>query len=300
MLLHDRYAIIGVFQKSKGVTPIAIRIVTDSTCDLSPEDQIRLDVQVIPLTVHFSGVSYLDGIELTKENFYHKLETNEKLPTTSQISPQTFTDAFEKHLEAGDEVVGIFISGEISGTYDSSCIAKKMLNSDKLFMIDSRSATMGLALLVSEAAKKRDAGCTANEIAEHITGLTKKIRFLAAVNTLKYLRKGGRISAASAMVGEVLGVKPIVTIQDGSIHSIGKARGMNAALKSILDRASKDFPDLRYEVAFAHSLVPDLAQKAIEMFKEPLQLTDWITCSIGSVIGTYSGKGAIGFAYIAQ
>ena len=255
---------------------------------------------MIPLTVQFSGVSYLDGIELSNADFYEKLEHCDKLPTTSQVSPQTFTEAFEKHLNAGDEVVGIFISSKISGTYDSSCIAKKTLDSDKLFMVDSLSATMGLALLVSEAAKKRDAGFTAKEIADHVTALTQKLRFLAAVNTLKYLRKGGRISAASAVVGEVLGVKPIVTILDGSIHSIGKARGMNAALKSILERVLNDMPDLQYEVAFANSCIPELAEKALELFKDPLQLTQWINCNIGSVIGTYSGKGAVGFAYIAK
>ena len=280
--------------------PIAIRIITDSTCDLSKEDQARLDIQVVPLTVQFSGISYLDGIEITNAQFYDKLDQSQELPTTSQVAPQAFIEAFRAQMDAGHEVVGLFISSEISGTYNSACTAKKALKSENIHVIDSRSATMGLALLVSEAAKMRDEGCGAKQIAEHITTLTKKLRFIAAVNTLKYLRKGGRISAASAVVGEALGLKPIVAIMEGSIHAIGKARGMNLALKSMLDRILADAPDVRYGVAFAHSCVPELAEKAAALYKAPLGLTEWITCSIGSVIGTYAGRGAIGFAYIAK
>lgn len=279
---------------------IAVRIITDSTCDLSKEDIARLDIQAIPLTVQFSGISYLDGIDLTNGQFYDKLDCCKELPTTSQILPQTFIDAFHPHLDAGDDVVGIFISGEISGTCNSARIAKEELASDRLFIVDSRSATMSLALLVSEAAKHRDAGFSAAQIAEHIASLAKKVRFLAAVNTLKYLRMGGRVSAATAVIGEVLGVKPIVSMIDGTVQSIGKARGMPAAIKAILQDVLDDLPDLRYGVAFSHSCAPELAGKAIACLKEPLHLADWLTCSISSVIGTYAGRGAVGFAYIAK
>lgn len=279
---------------------IAVRIITDSTCDLSPEDQARLDVQVIPLTVRITGKSYLDGIELSVEQFYEKLDHCNELPTTSQVPPGTFIDAFGKHLDAGDETVGIFISGEISGTCNSARIAKEELASDSLFVVDSRSVSMSLALLVSEAAKHRDAGFSALQIAEHITALTKKIRFFTALDTLKYVRKGGRISAATAIVGEVLGMKPIVSIIDGAVQVVGKARGMPAAIKEILHGALADLPDLRYGVAFAHSCAPELAEKAVACLKGPLQLADWLMCGISSVIGTYSGRGAVGFAYIAK
>jgi len=171
------------------VVNIAIQIITDSTCDLSREDQERLGVQVIPLSVEFSGFSYLDGIDLSTEQFYDKLDRCDRLPTTSQVPPETFIDAFRKHLDAGNEVVGIFLSSAISGTYNSACMAKETIGSDRLHIVDSRSATMSLALLISEAAKRRDAGFSAPEIVEHVTMLTKKVRFIAAVNTLKYLRR---------------------------------------------------------------------------------------------------------------
>lgn len=279
---------------------IAIRIFTDSTCDLSAEDQTRLGACVVPLTVHFSDASYLDGVEITNEEFYDKLDGSEALPTTSQVTPGAFIDAFRPYLDAGDEIVGIFISGSISGTYNSAVMAKEELASGALHIVDSRNATLGLALLISEAAKLRDAGFSAAEIAEHISSLTGKVRLLAIINNLKYLRKGGRISATTAVIGELMGVKPLMTIIDGTVQSIGKARGMPAAINELLKKALAELPDLRYGAAFAHTCAPEMAQKVIDCVKGPLKLVDWLTCNIGSVIGTHTGKGAVGFAYIAK
>jgi len=174
-----------------------------------------------------------------------------------------------------------------------------MLASDNLHVVDSLSVTMSLALLVSEACKHRDAGFSARHIADHVVMLSRKVRLYAALNTLKYLRKGGRISATTAVMGELLGIKPIVSMVDGVVTMAGKARGMPAAIKTVLHKALTELPDLRYSVAFSHSCAPELVDKAIEYMKDPLKLVDWLTCGISSVIGTYSGKGAIGFAYIA-
>jgi len=285
--------------KTKEVSDIAIRIFTDSTCDLSPEDQKRLDVHIVPLTVDFSGTTYLDGIDITYEQFYDMLDSSEVLPTTSQVPPQRFVDAFKEYLDAGDEIVGIFISSGISGTYDSACIAKNTLASDNLHIVDSLSVTMSLALLISEAAKCRDAGFSAKQIVDHVVMLSKKVRLYAALNTLKYLRKGGRISATTAVMGEILGIKPIVSMVDGVVTMAGKARGMPAAIKTILHKALAELPDLRYGVVFSHSCAPELVEKAVECMKDPLKLVEWLTCGISSVIGTYAGRGGIGFAYIA-
>ena len=280
---------------------MAVRIVTDSTCDLSFEDRNRLGVYIVPLTVHFSDRVYLDdGIELKTEDFFDRLESSKKLPTTSQPSPQKFVDEFHRGLDAGDEIVGIFISSEISGTYQSAVIAKEELSSDKIIVVDSRSATMGLALLLSEAAKKRDEGFSAKQIAEHILVLSKKVRFMAILNTLKYLQKGGRISVSSALIGGIFDIKPIAAVVDGTVKSIGKARGLTAAMAAVLKKALAELPDLSYDVVLAHSCAHDLLEKFIGVLKEPLGLKNWMTCNIGSVIGTYSGKGAVGLAYIAK
>ena len=279
---------------------IAIKIVVDSTCALSREDQERLDVLVVPQVVHFGDETYLDGVDLTNEQFYDKLDQCERPPTTSQVSPEVFRDAFQGCLDAGDDVVGITLSSDLSGTYNSVRLAQESIGSDRLHIVDSRTVAMSLALLVSEAAKHRDAGCSAWEVVDHVKMLAKKVRFLAVVNMLKYLRKGGRISAASHVVGEALGMKPILSVVNGTAQAIGKARGMQAALKTIMQDVLANLPDLRYGVAFAHACAPELLEKAIACLKEPLKLTHWLVCPIGSGVGSYAGRGAIGFAYIAK
>jgi DegV family protein with EDD domain len=242
----------------------------------------------------------LDGKEITNEQFYDKLDGSDTLPTTSQVTPGAFIEAFTPFVEAGDEIVGIFISSGISGTYDSACMAKETLASGRIHIVDSRNATLGLALLANEAAKLRDAGASAAEIAEGVTALTKKVRMYAVINNLKYLRKGGRISATTAVIGELVGVKPLMSIIDGTVQSLGKARGMTAAINALLQKALADLPDIRYGAAFAHACAPELMKKVIDMVKEPLKLTDWLICSVGSVIGTHTGRGVVGFAYIAE
>ncbi|MBP1758238.1 MAG: degV family protein [Firmicutes bacterium] len=279
---------------------IALQIVTDSTCELTKEDQDRLGVIVVPLTVHFTDASYRDGIDLTREEFYNKLEQAETMPTTSMVPPEQFEEVFSACVDRGDDVVGIFISSDISGTYHAACIASESFPVGRVSVIDSRSASMSLALLVLEAVKLRDAGSSAAELVEQMKPLIKNVRFFAAVNTLKYLRKGGRISATSAVVGEVLGIKPIVTIVDGTIHSIGKARGMTSAIKHLLQEAMRQMPDLCHEFVFAHTGAPELLEKAISQIKGPLGLKSYFTCELGATIGTYAGRGCVGVAYIAE
>jgi len=279
---------------------MAVRIITDSTCDIIREDQERMGIQVIPLTVNFSDASYADGVDISNEQFFQKLEASKNLPTTSQVTPQTFVDTFSKCINEGDDVVGIFLSGDISGTYQAACMAKETIGSDKIHIVDSRNATLALALLVAEAVKVRDTGTSALDIAEFITSLTPKVRLMAMMGTLKYLHKGGRLSLAQTVIGEALGVKPLASIIDGKVTAIGKARGIPAAFKTILQKVMEDLPDRRYGFTFAHSCSPDIMAKLIAYLKEPLQLTQWLTCNIGSIIGTHTGKGAIGFAYVAK
>ena len=278
---------------------MSIRIITDSTCDISREDQEKLNIKVIPLTVNFADASYDDGVDISNEQFFQKLEASKILPTTSSIAPQTFTNAFKKCLEEGDEIVGIFISGDISGTYHAACMAKESLNSDKIHLVDSRNTTLAMALLVLEAVKNRDEGMAAADIAEHIKSLTPKVRLLAMVSTLKYLHKGGRLSLTSAVIGEVLGIKPIASVVDGKVASVGKARGVPSTFKAILQKALDELPDMRYGFVFGHICAPELLEKFIDYLKEPLQISEWFTCNIGCIVGTHTGKGAVGFAYIA-
>ena len=281
---------------------MAVRIITDSTCDITLEDREKMDINVVPLTVNFTDASYADGIDITNEQFFDKLETCKTLPTTSSVAPQSFIDAFQEGLDAGDEIVGVFISGDVSGTFQSACIAKDSIESgsDKIHLVDSRNTTIALALLVFEAVKCRDEGMAASEIASHINSLTPKVRLMALVNTLKYLHKGGRLSLTSTVIGEIIGIKPLMSIVDGKVAAIGKARGIPASLKLMLQKVLEELPDKRYTFVFGHACAPEALEKLLDIIKEPLQITEWFTCNIGSIVGTHVGKGAIGFAYVAE
>ena len=221
---------------------MAVRIITDSTCDIMREDQERMGIQVIPLTVNFSDASYADGVDITNEQFFEKLEVSKNLPTTSQVTPLTFVDAFSQSINEGDDVVGIFLSGDISGTYQAACMAKETIGSDRIHIVDSRNATLALALLVAEAVKHRDTGSSAVDIAELVNSLTPKVRLMAMMGTLKYLHKGGRLSLAQTVIGEALGVKPLASIIDGKVTAIGKARGIPAVVLSSTRSVLQGYP----------------------------------------------------------
>ena len=279
---------------------MGVRIITDSTCDIAREDQERMNIHVVPLTVNFPDASYEDGVDITNEEFFEKLDAYKTLPTTSSVSPQTFIDAFEEGLNAGDDIVGIFISGEVSGTLQSAFIAKDMIESDRIFLVDSRNTTLALALLVIEAVKNRDEGKSAEEIAEHISSLTPKVRLMAIMNTLKNLHKGGRLGFAPALIGDAIGLKPLASMVDGKVTAIGKAIGLPAAFKLTVQKVMDEIPDRQYGFTFGHACAPELFEKLVEYMKEHLQITEWFQCNIGCIVGTHVGKGAIGFAYVAE
>ena len=217
-----------------------IRIVTDSTCDLLQSEQAQLGVDVLPLTLNFAGHIYKDGIDLTHAQFYEKLAKSSKLPTTSQINPGEFAQYFEKCVAAGDEVVGIFLSGELSGTYQSAMIAANEVSPDRIFPVDSRCTTFAMGLLVREAVRMRDSGqYRGAEIAKAIALLAKRVRLFAVIDTLKYLKMGGRLDAKTGFVGELLGVKPVIAVTDGKVEVIGKTRGETGYGKALLKQCCK-------------------------------------------------------------
>lgn len=279
-----------------------IRIITDSTCDMTAEDARALGLTVIPLTVNFGKEAYLDGVEITPDKFYEKLAAcGDSLPTTSQANPAKFVEVFEEVLKQGDEVVGIFLSSELSGTYQSAVIAQEMIGSDRIHLVDSRLVTFPLGLLLSEAAHLRDAGLSAAELAAKVTELSRRVRLLAVLDTLKYLKLGGRISAATALVGGALGITPIVGLQNGKVESLGKSRGRKAGLKWMLEQLEKEPIDTSMGVAFGHSNCPEAMEACMEVFADATAgMSQPITSSIGSVVGTHAGPGAAGIAYFVK
>ncbi|MBP1737225.1 MAG: DegV family protein [Oscillospiraceae bacterium] len=278
-----------------------IRIITDSTSDLSRERAHARGIRIVPLTVHFGEEAFRDGEEISNAEFYARLATAESLPTTSQVTPSEFTNLFQSYINEGDEIIGIFISSEMSGTCQSAEIARQAVDPDHIYIIDSRTVTFPLGLLVEEAAAMRDTGLPAAEIAAAISALTRRIRLLSVLDTLKYLKMGGRISAATAVVGGILGITPLVGIIDGKVESIGKTRGRRAAFQWMSERLKTEPIDFNHRVCFGHSDFPEAMAECMEFFKtEVAGVPEILTSDMGAVVGTHAGPKATGLAYFVK
>lgn len=278
-----------------------IRILTDSTCDLTPDQRKDLAVEVIPLRVHFGQEVYRDGVDITNADFFARLRTADTLPHTSQVNPDEFVTFFRPYLEAGDEVVGIFLSSKLSGTFQSARIAADELGDPKgLHLVDSGAVTFGLGLLVAMAARYRDAGMTAGDIAVSLAALSPRLRLYAVVETLKYLKMGGRISSATAVVGGMLGVTPILSVQDGVVEAAGKSRGRKGAFQWMEKRLEAEPMDPSLPMAFGHTDAPEAMAAIKDYFLPLLHTQDILEGPIGAVIGTHAGPGATGFAYFVK
>lgn len=277
-----------------------VRIITDSTCDLSPKRQAALGVEAAPLSVHFGQESYRDGVDLSNGDFYERLRRAETLPTTAQVNPEEFAARFREYREHGDEVVGIFISSLLSGTCQSAGIARDMVDEEHIFVVDSGTVTFALGLLVERAAALRDQGMGGKEIAAEVERLSKRVRFYAVVETLKYLKMGGRISAATAVVGGMLGITPILNIRDGVVEAAGKSRGRKGAYQWMEKRIATEPVDLSLPVAFGHSDAPAVMAECEAYFMERIHGMDIRESDIGAVVGTHAGPGCAGIAYFTQ
>lgn len=276
------------------------RIIVDSTADLVPE--IKERVHIVPLTVHFGDEEYIDGVTIDHKTFYNRLIESDVLPTTSQATPDAFMKEFDKIKEAGEEAVVITLASKFSGTYQSAMIAASEY--ENIYVVDSTSAAMGSGILVELAFKLLDEGKKAAEIALILEGEKKKIVVVALVDTLEYLKKGGRISKAVAFAGGVLNIKPVLSVIDGEINMLGKARGSkmgNNLLVQEIDKAGGI--DFTKPVLLGYSGISDaLLLKYIEDSRHIWEgnLNEVRYTSVGSVIGTHAGPGAVVVAFFKK
>ena len=276
------------------------RIIVDSTADLVPE--IKERVHIVPLTVHFGDEEYIDGVTIDHETFYNRLIESDVLPTTSQATPDAFMKEFDKIKEAGEEAVVITLASKFSGTYQSAMIAASEY--ENIYVVDSTSAAMGSGILVELAFKLLDEGKKAAEIALILEEEKKKIVVVALVDTLEYLKKGGRISKAVAFAGGVLDIKPVLSVIDGEINMLGKARGSkmgNNLLVQEIDKAGGI--DFTKPVLLGYSGISDaLLLKYIEDSRHIWEgnLNEVRYTSVGSVIGTHAGPGAVVVAFFKK
>lgn len=275
-----------------------VKILIDSSCDISPEKASRLGITIIPMKIVFGDETYRQNIDLSASEFFEKLASSTISPTTTQLTPHELEQVYKKATEDGSEVVAIHISSALSGTYQSAYLASREVSG--VYPVDSQNATVGMAVLARIAAKLRDSGKNAQEISKKLTELSERIMLLAYIPTLKYLVRGGRISAAAGLVGSVMNIYPIVSVKDGKITSIDKARGKNAAQKKIAKLIEEYGIDKEYDVVFAHaSASADMEALKIHL-EDLIEGCETVDCEIGAVIGTHTGPGAIGIAFITK
>ncbi len=277
-----------------------IRIITDSASDMVvPEYPF---ITVLPMTIRFGDTEYKDGVDLTHREFYEKLIESDTLPTTSLISPGVFEEAFASAEAEGEDVIVITVSSKLSGTYQSAVLASSG-REERVFVVDSLNAAIGEAILVRLAAEKVLEGWSAEDIAKELTAITKKIHTIALLDTLEYLKKGGRISKSVAFVGGVLSIKPVVAIEDGEVKLLGTARGSRNGNNFLIKEIEKtDGIDFARPVALGYTGLDDSLLKKYIKDSESL----WAghgeclkTGTIGAAIGTHVGPGAIAVSFFA-
>lgn len=277
-----------------------VNIITDSTADLIPA--IKEQVTTVPLTVHFGNEEFVDGITIDHKTFYEKLIETDVMPSTSQASPAAFADVFAPIAAAGESAVVITISSTLSGTYQSAVIAAGEY--ENIYVVDSGSAAIGSGILVELALQLAQQGLDAKQIATRLEEEKKNIRVVALVDTLEYLKRGGRISKSVAFAGSLLNIKPVLAIENGQIQILGKARGSkqgnNLLVQQIESAGGVDF-DRPLLLGYT-GLSDVLLQKYIEDSKHLwVAGTDALqTTVIGSVIGTHAGPGAVAVAFFKK
>ena len=276
------------------------RIIVDSTADLMPEILNR--VHVVPLTVHFGEEELVDGVTIDKKTFYERLVESDVLPSTSQATPEAFMREFEKAKLAGEQAVVITVASKLSGTYQSAVLAAREY--EHIHIVDSSTVAIGSSILVELACKLLDEGMNAKEIAQNLEEEKKKIVIVALVDTLEYLKKGGRISKTVAMVGGVLNIKPVLSIIDGEINMLGKARGSkmgnNLLIQEIEKAGGVDFakPVLLGYAGLSDTLLLKYIEDSKHIWEGNLDEVRYTV--VGSVVGTHVGPGAVAVAFFKK
>ncbi len=280
---------------------MGVRIITDSTSDISAVQAKDLNVTVIPLKVIFGDKEYKEGVDISIEGFYDKLVKAEKLPTTSQPSPDEFLTSFLQVKEAKESAIVLLIAGKLSGTLQSAMIAKELAEYEDIHIIDSQTTITGLRFLVEHAVKLSSEGMSAKDIVPILEELKERIVLLAMVDTLEYLHKGGRLSRSSAILGSLLKFKPIIQVKDGVIHVVGKERGTNKAITKVLELIS-EFGDIddNYPVYFGYTAEDSKSKQLMVSVNQSFSLRETSLHPVGCVVGTHAGPGACVISYIKK
>ena len=278
-----------------------VNLIIDSTTDLNP--QLREQFTVVPLTIHFGDQEYIDGVTISHRQFYEKLVESDVLPSTSQATPAAFADVFEEVARRGETAVVLTLASRLSGTYQSAMIAASDYPG-RIFVVDSTSVAIGTGILAELALRLREQGLTAEEIAGRLEEEKEKIHVVALLDTLEYLKRGGRISATVAFAGGLLSIKPVIAVKDGVIQMLGKARGSRQGNNLLVQQIEKaggvdfDKPVLLGFSGLSDALLTKYIEDSRDLWENGTE--SLVTTSIGSVVGTHAGPGAIAVAFFRK
>ena len=276
---------------------MSVKIVLDSTVDVNPEIKDRF--AIVPLNVRFGDEEYLDGVTITPEKFYEMLVASAELPTTSQPTPMAFEDTYRELVEAGHEVLVITIASKLSGTYQSATIAADEFPG-KVFVFDSRTAAIASGVLAEYALQLAEQGMSAEMILNELIRQRNRVGLYAIVDTLEYLKKGGRLNAAAAVVGGVLNLKPLISVENGEIKTLGTARGAKKAFAMLTEISGNNGVDLEKPVLLGYTGASDESLRkymegATEIWgEEPKRAI------VGATIGVHAGPGVVAVAYFKK
>ncbi len=269
-----------------------VKIVTDSTSDIPPEVALELGVTIVPLTLLVGDESYRDGMDITPQEFYKRLPTLEKLPTTSQPPPGLFLQAYEELTGEGFEVVSIHLSSKLSGTYANAVVASQNFLNGQVRVIDTKQVSAGIAFLVQKAVEMARKGSGAAEIEAEVKEVSNRIQIYATFDTLEYLKKGGRVGGMKALMGSLLGIKPVIQVKNGEVQPLEQIRTRNKALHRMAEIVKKQGKLER--LAILHGDDEEGAREMANLLADTFPLNEMYISLIGPVVGTHTGPRTIG------
>ncbi len=269
-----------------------IKIITDSTSDITPDSARQSGICVVPLNVNFGNKTFKDKIDIDSAAFCELLGKSDNMPMTSLPSPGDFAQVYKKYELEYDAIVSIHISSRLSGTYQSACTAAEEISGCRVFTMDSGLVSSALQLVVLRAARAAAAGCELDDLLKNIRNDIKNTTIYFMLDTLEYLKKGGRIGAAGRMAGSMLNIKPILSVEDGVITPVAKVRSRKQAVRRVMELLDSR-PEVPRMAAVGHAVEPDEAQKVIDILADKYHGIEIIKSEIGPVIATHTGPGAV-------
>lgn len=279
---------------------MSVQIIVDSSVDVA--ERFRERLHIVPLIIHFGEEELIDGVTINKEQFYRRLVESEQLPFTSQASPVAFQKVYEEVTQAGDSAVVITLASKLSGTYQSACIAAG--DFDNIYVVDSQTAAIGAGVLTEYALARAEAGADARELAAELEQKREDVCLVALLDTLEYLKRGGRISKTAALAGGLLNIKPMITVRDGEVVLIGKARGSKQGNSLLVEKIRAcggidfDLPILLGYSGLSGESLETYVEYSHDLWERGTEILDK-TC-ISGVIGTHTGPGVVAAAFFRK